>query len=55
MSHAVLIGGKDFATVSKYIDDLNKSDAYKAFVEKVGDTRKVVGLNMYRRIGTWGY
>ncbi len=55
VTHAVLIGGKDFAAVNTYIDKMLASDAYKAFVAKVGDTRKVVGLDMYRRIGSWGH
>ena len=55
VTHAVLIGGKDFAAVNEYLDKLNASDAYQDFVERVGDTRKVVGLNMYRRIGSRGH
>ncbi len=54
-THAVLIGGKDFAAVNKYMDKLLASDAYRVFAEQVGDIRKVVGVNMYRRIGGWGY
>lgn len=55
MTHAVLIGGKDFAEVQSYLDKLLASDAYKSFKAKVGDTREVVGLNMYRRVAHWGY
>lgn len=55
VTHAVLIGGDDFAAVNKYIDELTTSDAFAAFVAKVGDTRKVVGLDMYERVGAWGY
>jgi len=53
-THAVLIGGPDFATVNKYLDKLFASDAFAAFADKVGDTRKVVGVNTYNRVATWG-
>ena len=53
-THAVLIGGEDFEAVNKYLDKLFASDAFAEFVEKVGDTRKVVGADMYRRVATWG-
>ena len=52
--HAVLIGGPDFDTVNKYLDKLFASDAFAAFQKKVGDTRKVVGVNTYVRIATYG-
>ena len=52
-THAVLIGGPDFETVQKYLDKLFASDAFAAFQEKVGDTRKVVGMNTYSRIATY--
>ena len=51
----MLIGGKDFAAVNAYLDKLLASKAYEDFVEKVGETRKVVGVTMYRRIAGWGY
>lgn len=54
-THAVLIGGKDFATVNKYLDKLQGSDAYTRFIEKVGDTRELLGLYTYRRVAHWGY
>ncbi len=53
-THAVLIGGNDFEAVNAYIDKFTASDAYADFLKKVGDTRKVVGVNMYRRVATWG-
>lgn len=53
-THVVLIGGKDFDAVNKYIDMFTASDAFADFVKKVGDTRKVVGISMYRRVATWG-
>ena len=53
-THAVLIGGKDFKAVGEYLDELFASDAFADFVAKVGDTRKVVGVDWYRRVGTWG-
>lgn len=55
MTHAVLIGGSDFAAVNEYLDKLLSSDAYQDFVAKVGDTREVLGLHTYRRVGHWGY
>lgn len=55
VTHAVLIGGEDFAAVNEYLDKLFASDAFQRFLEKVRDTREVVGVHMYRRIGTWGY
>ncbi len=53
-THAVLIGGADFETVNTYLDKLTSSDAYADFIEKVGDSRKIVGINMYRRVASWG-
>ena len=53
-THAVLVGGEDFAAVNKYLDKLYASDAFEEFAAKVGDTRKVVGVDMYRRVATWG-
>ena len=53
-THAVLVGGKDFAAVNEYLDMLYASDAFGEFVAKVSDTRKVVGVDMYRRVATWG-
>ena len=54
VTHAVLIGGKDFAAVNEYLDKLFASDAFSEFEAKVGDTREVVGVTMYRRVATWG-
>ena len=53
-THAVLIGGPDFETVNKYLDKLFASEAFAAFQKKVGDTRKVVGVNTYVRVATYG-
>ena len=53
-THAVLIGGGDFKAVNDYLDKLLASDAFAAFVDQVGETRKVVAVNMYRRVATWG-
>lgn len=54
VTHAVLIGGADFAAVNEYMDRLYASEAFEEFVDKVGDTREVVGIDMYRRVATWG-
>ena len=53
-THAVLIGGSDFKAVNEYLDKLFGSDAFAAFTAKVGPGRKVVGIQMYRRVATWG-
>lgn len=53
-THAVLIGGSDFTAVNKYLDKMYASDAFGEFLKKVGETRKVVGANMYRRVAVWG-
>jgi len=53
-THAVLIGGADFKTVNEYLDKLFASDAFGKFTAKVGSTRKLVGVQMYRRVATWG-
>ncbi len=53
-THAVLIGGPDFETVQNYLDKLYASEAFVAFAKKVGDTRKVVGINTYYRVATYG-
>jgi hypothetical protein len=54
VTHAVLIGGADFKAVNEYLDKMYASDAYAKFVAKVRGIRKVVGLNMYRRVAAWG-
>jgi hypothetical protein len=54
ITHAVLIGGADFTVLNEYFDKLYASEAYADFVEKVADTRKVVAVNMYSRVATWG-
>lgn len=53
-THAVLIGGPDFETVQTYLDKLYASEAFANFAKKVGDTRKVVGINTYYRVATYG-
>ncbi|HXV40354.1 MAG TPA: hypothetical protein VD701_05260 [Steroidobacteraceae bacterium] len=53
-THAVLIGGSDFKAVNEYLDKLFASDAFAKFTAKVGPTRKLVSVQMYRRVGTWG-
>lgn len=55
VTHAVLIGGDDFAAVNKYMDKLLSSDAFAAFSAKVRDIRSVVHIEAYRRVGAWGY
>ena len=55
VTHAVLIGGDDFAEVNEYMDGLNASDAYSTFVSKVSDIRSVVHIEAYRKVGAWGY
>lgn len=55
MTHAVLIGAKDFAAANEYLDKVYASKAFEDFMGKVGDTRKIVGVHMYRRVGSWGY
>lgn len=54
-THAVLIGGDDFAAVNEYMDKLYASDAFSAFVAKVRDIRSVVHIESYRKVGAWGY
>jgi hypothetical protein len=53
-THAVLIGGSDFKAVNEYLDKLFASNAFAKFTAKVGPTRKLVSVQMYRRVGTWG-
>jgi hypothetical protein len=53
-THAVLVGGPDFKAVNEYLDKLFASDAFAKFSAKVGPTRKMVGIEMYRRVATWG-
>lgn len=53
-THAVLIGGADFKTVNEYLDKLYASDTFVKFAAKVGPIRKVVGVDMYQRVATWG-
>ena len=54
VTHAVLVGGPDFKAVNEYLDKLWASDAFAAFAAKVGSIRKVVEIDMYRRVATWG-
>ncbi len=54
VTHAVLIGAEDFAALNEYLDKMTASEAFAEFVKKVGATRKVVGVDMYRRVATWG-
>lgn len=55
VTHAVLIGGADFAAVNSYLDKLFASDDYAAFNGKVGGIRTMLSVQMYRRVGHWGY
>lgn len=55
VTHAVLIGGDDFAAVNEYMDKLYASDAFATFVAKVRDIRSVVHIESYRKVGAWGY
>ncbi|MDH3612635.1 MAG: hypothetical protein OEU90_14670 [Gammaproteobacteria bacterium] len=54
-THAVLIGGADFAAVNNYMDKLYASDAFRTFASKVSDIRSVVHIESYRKVGAWGY
>lgn len=54
VTHAVLIGGADFKAVNEFIDKMLASDAYATFNAEVRGIRKVMGLNMYRRVASWG-
>lgn len=53
-THAVLIGGPDFKAVNEHLDKVYASEAFARFIAKVGPIRKVVSVQMYRRVGTWG-
>ena len=55
VTHAVLIGGDDFASVNEYMDGLYASDAFRAFASKVSNIRTVVHVESYRKLGSWGY
>lgn len=55
VTHAVLIGGENFASVQKYMDKLFASDAFRSFSAKVSGMRSVVQVESYRRVGAWGY
>ena len=55
VTHAVLIGGDDFASVNSYMDGLLASDAFATFASKVASIRTVVHVESYRRVGAWGY
>lgn len=55
VTHAVLVGADDFAAANEYIDDLYASDAFETFKGAVSDIRSVVAVEMYRRVGAYGY
>ena len=40
--------------VNEFLDKLYASDTFAKFAAKVGPTRKVVGVDMYQRVATWG-
>jgi len=54
VTHAVLIGGPDFKAVNEYLDKLFASEAFAKFTSKVGPIRKLVSVQMYRRVDAWG-
>jgi hypothetical protein len=53
-THLAIITGESLASVNQYLDDLLASDAYRSFVGKVGEIRKIRTVSMYRRIRTHG-
>ncbi|MDH3748165.1 MAG: hypothetical protein OER97_08150 [Gammaproteobacteria bacterium] len=55
VTHAVLVGADDFAAANEYIDELFASDAFATFKANVSDIRSVVAIEMYRRVGAYGY
>ncbi|MBT8103417.1 MAG: hypothetical protein KJO95_10645 [Gammaproteobacteria bacterium] len=55
VTHAVLVGGADFAATNAYLDKLFASDAYAAFNAEVANNRTMLNVGMYRRVGHWGY
>ncbi|MDX1515499.1 MAG: hypothetical protein R3288_01595 [Woeseiaceae bacterium] len=55
VSHAVLVGADSFEAANSYLDKLFASDAYAAFVAKVEDIRSIRHVEMFRRVGGWGY
>jgi hypothetical protein len=54
VTHAVLVGGSDFKAVNEHLDKVFASDAFASFNAKVGPIRRLVSVQMYRRVGTWG-
>jgi len=54
VTHAVLIGGEDFAAVASYLDRLLASEAFDDFNDTVEEIREVVSVRWYRRVATWG-
>lgn len=50
-SHLVV---EDFGSYSEYMDKMYSSDAYAKFTARLSGSRKVVGINMYRRVTSWG-
>lgn len=55
VTHAVLVGGDDFASANKYMDGLLASEAFATFASKVSSIRSVVAVESYRKLGSWGY
>lgn len=55
VSHAVLVGADSFEAANAYLDKLFASDAYASFADKVKDIRSIQHVEMFRRVGAWGY
>ena len=54
VTHVALISAADFTTMNEYLDDLLTSDAYRRFIGKVGDIRKIRTVSYLRRLKSWG-
>jgi hypothetical protein len=54
VTHALLVGGSDFKAVNEHLDKVFASEAFAGFTTKVDPIRKLVSVQMYRRVGAWG-
>jgi len=54
VTHALLVGGSDFKALNEHLDKVYASEAFARFTAKVSPIRKVVSVQLFRRVGAWG-
>ena len=52
-THIAIVTAPDFVALNTYIDELFASEAYRDFVDEVGEIRRINTTSIYRRVMTW--